>query len=231
MLHKKYAPQSLSEMVFANSAAETRVTALANAQLSSNFVLLYGPNGTGKSTAARLIVNTLTSGNFEIEKKSVSELLKLNDLHGYLKQQHFTSSTIYKSKYILKYEEFDNAKGDLYKLWTAIDDIDEDITLIATTNEPLDIHKSLRSRFYKLEMSPISAHQFLPRAMHILKSEGYTLDSNEVLSALKTRQHEMDLRAYFQVLEELILLEKMKFKKLSNEVADIDSTLLASTKE
>jgi hypothetical protein len=80
-------------------------------------------------------------------------------------------------------------------------------------------------------MNPISAHQFLPRAMHILKSEGYSLDSNEVLTALKTRQHEMDLRAYFQVLEELILLEKMKSKKLSNEVADLDSTLLASTKE
>ena len=89
MLHKKYAPQSLSEMVFANSAAETRVTALANAQISSSFVLLYGPNGTGKSTATKLIVDTLTNGNSDIEKKSVGELLKLNDLRGYLKQQHF----------------------------------------------------------------------------------------------------------------------------------------------
>jgi hypothetical protein len=49
--------------------------------------------------------------------------------------------------------------------------------------------------------------QFLPRAMQILTAEGINIESGAVLDALKTRAHECDIRAYFQILEELILLE------------------------
>jgi glutamate mutase epsilon subunit len=60
---------------------------------------------------------------------------------------------------------------------------------------------------YKIEVGPIGPIQFLPRAMHILESEGIKINRDIVLDALKTRAHECDIRAYFQILEELILLE------------------------
>jgi DNA polymerase III delta prime subunit len=207
MLIKKYAPQSLSEMVFANETTKTKINAIAKSKISSNFVLLYGPNGTGKSTAARLIINSLTNGQPDFEEKPIVDLLKITKLDWYFKTRCHTAKNLFATRYVLKCEEFDNVKGDLSKLWTALDEVQEDIVFIATTNEPLDIHKSLRSRLYKIEVGPIGPMHFLPRAMQILTSEGFNIDSSIVLDALKTRAHECDIRAYFQILEELILLE------------------------
>jgi DNA polymerase III gamma/tau subunit len=207
MLNIKYAPKSLSEMVFANVTVKTKINAIAKSQLSSNFVLLYGPNGTGKSTAARLIIDSLTNSQPDIEEKSVVDLLKMNKLDLHFNMRCNSAKNLFGTRYVLKCEEFDNVKGDLSKLWTALDEVQEDIFFIATTNEPLDIHKSLRSRLYKIEVGPIGPMQFLPRAMQILTAEGINIDSGAVLDALKTRAHECDIRAYFQILEELILLE------------------------
>jgi len=209
MLNKKYAPQSLSEMVFATTATKIKVNAIAKSQLSSNFVLLFGPNGTGKSTAARLIIDSLTDNQPDIEEKSIIDLLKINKLDLHFKMRCHTAKNLFGTRYVLKCEEFDNVKGDLSKLWTALDEVQEDIFFVATTNEPLDIHKSLRSRLYKIEVGPIGPMQFLPRAMQILNAEGIKIDSDIVLNALKTRAHECDIRAYFQILEELILLENV----------------------
>jgi DNA polymerase III gamma/tau subunit len=61
MTTQKYTPKQLTDVIFQNAGVEARVNAYANGRLGGN-ILLYGPNGTGKTSLANLLPN-LISGN------------------------------------------------------------------------------------------------------------------------------------------------------------------------
>jgi len=53
----KYAPQTLDEVVFPSVNAKQIITDVANLT-SPDHIILYGPYGTGKTTAEKLITKT-----------------------------------------------------------------------------------------------------------------------------------------------------------------------------
>ena len=59
---KKYAPKTLTDLVFVDDATKRRIEHYAMGQRSGNIVL-HGPHGTAKSTTARMISESIcTSG-------------------------------------------------------------------------------------------------------------------------------------------------------------------------
>ena len=56
----KYAPSNLNEVIYPSKAVELRVHAYATKQMEGH-VMLYGPNGTGKTTLAQLLVHRSVS--------------------------------------------------------------------------------------------------------------------------------------------------------------------------
>ena len=201
----KYAPKSLVEVVYPNAATENRITGYATGGLDGH-IILWGPNGTGKTTVAQLLPNAIASSQAFVENESLDDLLKMNDLRGYLKQSAHTSQVLYGSKYFLVYDEADTAKGNLAKFWTAVDSCGSDAMVIFTTNNPMAIPASIRSRADEIAFPALSPQQFMPRAQHMLNAEEIRLPNAQVLHYLTQIQHTPDIRKYCKKVDEIIYL-------------------------
>lgn len=203
----KYAPQNLSEVIYPDATVQRRIDAYAHGQLQGH-VLMHGPNGTGKSTVANLLPKAIDGSDAIVEDKDFDALLERADLKDYLRNacaaNRFSGST----KFFLVFHELDNVKCRLDKLWTVMDDLQDELMVIVTTNNPMKVHASLRSRCKLIEFPALTARQVLSRAQFILKAEGVTLPDAQVLHYLQAWDHVGDLRKYFDVLDELIFLQQ-----------------------
>lgn len=203
----KYKPTNLSEVIYPSEAIRKRIQGYMSGQLEGH-LLLWGPNGTGKTTVADMLPNYISNGNpyIETDYKSV---LKQNDMDLYIANAcHYASLFSSKPKFFMVFHEFDNAKGNINDLWTAIDKHANQVMLIITSNDPMNIHKSLRSRCDEIPFPALTARQVLPRALQILKAEGVDLPEKQLLHYLTQIEHFGDLRKYFAKLDEIILLSK-----------------------
>jgi len=203
----KYAPKDLSEVIFGNATSKHTVQAVASTHLETSLIL-YGPRGTGKTTVANLLAQTIGGEDVMIEPNDFKTVLAMPKLKDYLQRgasmARFTSSR----KYFVIWHEFDRNDVNPYELWTALDDMNNDIMLILTTNEFIKIHPSLRSRCQAVEMPALTAQDVLPRAQWILTQEGLTLPDAQVLAYLTPQQVNSDLRKYFGELDKLLYLYK-----------------------
>lgn len=202
----KYAPKNLGEVIYPNTAVKTRIQAYMSGQLEGN-ILLWGPNGTGKTTVAELLPHYISGDAAHIETQSFDEILKKDDLRGYIANSCAIAS-FSGSKYFMLFHEFDNAKANVSKFWTAIEEYADQLMLIITSNDPMSIHKSLRSRCDEIAFPALTAYQVLPRALKILAAEGVNLTEKQVLHYLTQIEHFGDLRKYFAKLDEIIYLSR-----------------------
>ena len=202
----KYAPKSLGEVIYPNDAVKTRIQAYMSGDLEGN-ILLWGPNGTGKTTVADLLPYKIDGDAAHVETQSFDEILKKEDLRGYI-ANCCSIANFADSKYFMIFHEFDNAKANVSKFWTIIEEYADQLMLIITSNDPMSIHKSLRSRCEEIAFPALTARQVLPRALKILTAEGVNLPEKQVLHYLTQIEHFGDLRKYFAKLDEIIFLSK-----------------------
>lgn len=203
----KYAPQNLDEVLYPSVAVERRIKAYANKELEGH-VLLHGPNGTSKTTIANLLPYAIDGENAIVENKHFDEILGQKNLKDYLHNACVTGRFAYgSSKFYMVFHEFDNNSSKLDKLWTAMDNLGDMLMVIITTNEPMNIHKSVRSRCDLINFPAVTAKGFLPRAQQILASEGLMLPDYQVLYHLEQWEQFGDLRKYLRCLDELLFLK------------------------
>ena len=201
----KYAPKNLDEVIFTSATVQRRIMGYATGQLSGH-IIMHGPNGTGKTTVANLLVKELGNGHPYVDRCDADELLAKPDLKMYLKQAAAFAAMTESEKLFLVLNEFDNAKKNLSKFWTALDACGDAVMAVITTNDPMDIHKSIRSRCDVIEMPGITANAALERVQHCLTTEGLILPAQQVLHYLKRYERQMDLRKYFNVADEILYL-------------------------
>jgi DNA polymerase III delta prime subunit len=201
----KYAPKSLDEVIYPSDAIERRIKGYAEKGITGH-VMLHGPNGTGKTTIAKLLIEAIGGSDAWIDGNGYEDLLAKPDLRGYLMQAGAFARLTESGKCFLLLNEFDNAKKNLSKFWTALDDCGDDVMAIITTNHPMNIDPSIRSRFDMVHMPKISAKAALRRVQLILKSEGLVLPDAQVEDYLMRQEHLSDLRKYFKVADELLFL-------------------------
>lgn len=198
---EKYAPAALNEVIYANAGLKMRITAYANGGLKGH-IILWGPNGTGKTTVARLLPRAISGRDAFIEDKPLDDLIAMKDLKGYLHR----TAWVYSGGYFLVYDEADTAKGNMAKFWTALDTCPSNVMVIFTTNNPMSIPQSVRSRADEIEFPALLPQQFLPRAQHMLQAEGVRLPDAQVLHYLTQIQHTPDIRKYCKKVDEIIYL-------------------------
>lgn len=201
----KYAPTNLNEVIYPSIAVERRIKAYAAGQLEGH-VMLYGPNGTGKTTVANLLVRAIGGEDARQDDCDFEELLAKPQLRDYLRNAAAFARISTIGKHFLVLNEFDYAKRGVNKLWTALDECGEDVMAIITTNNPMSIGSAVRSRFDMIELGGISAQAALPRIQYALNAEGVVLPDAQVLHYLKQIEHFMDMRKYFKKADELVFL-------------------------
>jgi replication-associated recombination protein RarA len=206
-VEEKYAPTSLTEVVIPSVATVNRLNGYANGGLNGH-IILWGPNGTGKSTVAHLLPTAISGQDAFVEPASLEQLVAMKDLKGYLKQSAHTAQVIYRSKYFLVYDEADAVKGNFARFWTAVDYCRSDAMMIFTTNNPMAIPTSIRSRSDEINLPAVTPRQFLPRAQFILQVEGVNLPNAQVLHYLTQIQHTPDIRKYCRKVDEIVYLAK-----------------------
>lgn len=204
---EKYAPTNLNEVIYPSVAEERRIKAYAAGQLEGH-VMLYGPNGTGKTTVANLLVSAIGGANARLEDCDVEELLAKPKLREYLRNASAWARLTPGDKYFLVLNEFDYAKRGVNKLWTALDECGNDVMAIITTNNPMSIDRAVRSRFDMINFSGVSAMAALQRIQYALKAEGLVLPDAQVLHYLKQVEHMMDMRKYFGKADDMLLLHR-----------------------
>lgn len=202
----KYAPKNLDEVLYPSVAVERRIKAYARKDLEGH-ILLWGPNGTSKTTVANLLPYAIDGANAIVEDKHFDEILGQKNLKDYLRNACAMGRLVDgSSKFYMVFHEFDNNSSKLHKLWTAMDDLGDMLMVIITTNEPMDIHKSVRSRCDLINFPAVTVKAFLPRAQEILQAEGLILPDSQVEYHLKQWEQFGDLRRYLRCLDELLLL-------------------------
>ena len=207
---EKYKPMSLKEVVYPSEAVERRIMGYASGKFHGH-ILLHGPNGTGKTTVANLLVKEIGGLHAMIETRTSDDLLNRQDLRQVLLNSASLAKLTTSKKHFLVFNEFDQTKKNMAIFWTALDECGDGIMLIITTNEPMNIHKSIRSRCNMIEMSGISSTQALQRVQYALKSEGLILPDAQVLDYLKPKEHMLDFRKYMLVAEEMIYMSQNGF--------------------
>ena len=171
--------------------------------------MLHGPNGTGKTTLARLLPIAVSGVDASIETLDGDSLLTRDDLKDYLRNSVQLAKLYGDGKHFVLLNEFDKVKSSRDDiLWQAMDDLSGALVIIITTNEPMKIHRSIRSRCVDIHMPALPAQAFLSRAHEVLKSHGLTLPSAQLLHYLKTKEHAGDLRKYLDVVNELLYVHQ-----------------------
>ena len=203
----KYAPNQLDEVIYPNVGVERRINGYATKQLEGH-IILHGPNGTGKTSLANLLVKEIGNQHPEIERKDADELLAQPDLKKYLKQASAYAAMTTSEKFFLILNEFDYSKKNLNKFWTALDACGSGVMAIITTNQPMDVHPSVRSRCDVIEMPGVCAEAALQRIQYCLSMEGVNLPDAQVLHYLKNYVQGFDLRRYFRIADQIIYLSK-----------------------
>ena len=203
----KYAPTNLNEVIYPNVAVERRIQGYATGQLEGHMIL-HGPNGTGKTTLANLLVQAIGGEDAVVETNEHEELLDKRDIRGYLRQAASMARLTSSQKYFILLNEFDSAKKRLSQFWNALDACGDGVMVIITTNKPMAIDPSIRSRCDLVGMPAISASAALARVQFILQAEGLQLDSAQVLEYLRSRERWGDLRKYFGLADELLFLQR-----------------------
>jgi replication-associated recombination protein RarA len=74
----KYAPTNLNEVIYPNVAVQRRIHGYATGQLEGHKIL-HGPNGTGKTTLAGLLVQAIGGEDAILETNEQEDLLDKRD--------------------------------------------------------------------------------------------------------------------------------------------------------
>lgn len=203
----KYRPQRIEDFVFANDRLERQIKRYTSGK-SLRPLVLYGPNGTGKSTLADLIPKSIDGAEVKVER------IKAEDLNSNAEvRKLFTRSKQFDKLFapegqsrcytVVEEVNFDpKAKGALRD---SLDEMEGRDLAIFTTNEVDKLDEGLLSRAEVIEIPPAPAARFLPHAQKILRAEGVELDDASVLDVLESVYDlHRDNRAYYKAMDEII---------------------------
>jgi replication factor C subunit 3/5 len=202
----KYAPHSLADVVFPSVAIQNHILAIA-AKASTDDLLLHGPHGTGKSTVARLIYKewygrlpmgtpAFTGPEMSTDAKASGHLACIRNMANFDK--------FFGGHGLVILDELDVVSTNAqYKLREIMQSGGRQVQFVFTTNHPQKVYTGIRSACRVIEFPNPTPKQWLPRAQHILQSEGVFLPDANVLNILAVSSG--DIRQTCRLLQDTVL--------------------------
>lgn len=203
MKHTKITPKAFNDLVFQSDSARQQLQRYATGAAMGN-ILLYGPAGSAKSTAAMVVANevalrgsslfdpkvlTLNGGNFEP-----------NELKSVTNNWRFSCNDY---AYAV-FDEFDRVSAQHQEKVRAImDQYDGMYGFIFTTNNLHCIDGAIQSRCDVIHMPALEPQNLLPLCRRFLSQSGIKLSDEEVIDAIKPVAG--DIRSVLRQLEKIDL--------------------------
>lgn len=199
----KHAPRAFHDLVIEKDNIRHRLQQYADGTRTKH-LLIYGPTGTGKSAAARVIMETRVGRElaeftkcFEGSKFIVSDLdLLLTD---------WSWQSISGAKFpVTIINEIDLLSASLReKVKSLMDEMGHMGQIIATTNNLHVLSASMLRRFDKIELPVLSVDGCINRAQCILQAEGVEISEEDLRYQLEGFAGDLDDMA--SVLEDIYL--------------------------
>ena len=205
---KNYPPIALNDLVVSDQGIKEFLEDYTKGYVVNN-LLLVGNNGTGKSTIAKLLPTLVEGHNPHFDELQGTEGFDVNRAVTKLENiKHFAGLLDQKYHYII-FNELDKVKTNLAAFWQLMDAWGDRIVMIATANDYNKIDPCMRSRFKVVNLPPIKAKDFLPRAMEIFGKEKVNLKSDYMLEQLKLIEDFGDIRKYVDLLKDIYRKHRM----------------------
>jgi replication-associated recombination protein RarA len=204
---KKYRPRKIEEFVFGDPYVEQQIKRYTDGK-TTRPLILYGPNGTGKTLLADIIPMELDGPNVKVDRilsgsLTSSEIVRKTFSRSSFYDQNFVVEGQSRSYIICNEAHIDSrAKRTLRE---SLDTMGENDLAIFTTNELAKLDPGLLSRAEKVEVLPVTPNLFLPWAQKILIAEGIEIQDDPLLKLLNAvYEAERDNRAYYKTLDQII---------------------------
>jgi len=211
---KNYPPIALNDLVVSDQGIKEFLEDYTKGYVVNN-LLLVGNNGTGKSTIAKLLPTLVEGHNPHFDELQGTEGFDVNGAVTKLENiKHFAGLLDQKYHYII-FNELDKVKTNLAAFWQLMDAWGDRVVMIATANDYNKIDPCMRSRFKVVNLPPIKAKDFLPRAMEIFGKEKVNLKSDYMLEQLKLIEDFGDIRKYVDLLKDIY--RKHRMDRISQE--------------
>lgn len=207
---KKYAPVTMREIVIEDEDIKQRIEDYADG-LRTGHVLMHGPKGTGKSSAANVIAQQRTGGNlgaftqtYEGAKFTETDFDKILRDWDWQRSQGVDVP-------VAVLNEVDLLSASLLeKLKAFTDDYGHLGQIIATTNNPHKLSAAQQDRFDMIDMPAISPETFAPRVREILEAERVEISDDDLCDVLATTNGSW--RDALSAAEDIIIASKRKLK-------------------
>ena len=175
-------------------------------------ILLYGPAGTGKTTAAKLIVENLDCDHIYINCSDENGIETIRE-----KVKSFASAATFRNLKVVIMDEADfltiNAQAALRNV---IESFSKVTRFIFTCNYVERIIDPIQSRTTVYEVFPPSKKEVAKRCVHILKEENIEFDKDTLVSIVN--QTYPDTRKTLNLIQSCIKEGKLELnKKLINQ--------------
>lgn len=177
----RHAPHSVADLVFANPNHTTIIAEYVSSDRARH-LLLYGPAGSGKSEAAKVIVNSCVPDGADspINQPIHPHTYKHDDFEPVLSSWNWQMASCGASRGYTVIDEVDQFTPNMrYKLRAFMDEYTNAGTVICTTNHLHQLDEPLRDRFTKLEFLRPSLEDWLLRAQVIFRREGFNITAEQ----------------------------------------------------
>jgi len=254
LLYEKYAPSSLNGII-GNASAIAAVKQFGLSVLAGKLprpLLLYGPSGVGKTTAATLLASTygfglvlLTASDYRDAETLKKKLLPAVSLRGLFNRVN-----------LIVFDEIDELSSQFDKgaqaiILQIVQSSKQPIIFIA--NDYWDQHIAfLRNYVDKVEFKAVSQAELLSFLKSVVSKEGASVDegvlrkiaessngdvrgalndlefvlgskNSELIESLGIRNHKMEI---FKVLDSIFLTKSFDFARRAFDSSDLDLDLL-----
>ena len=200
---QKHRPQSVNDLVFAETHVRDLVIRYATKRPSKS-LLLYGAPGTGKSEAIRLIAETIfKQANVEGALFAHNGADATPDVFNRILNEANMQMLQGMERALIIVDEVDEYEGKLPSKMRTFIEQHPSVQFLCTTNYINKIKPALLSRFRAVEVKKPTSSDWVPRALQIFQAEGCEVSQAQVAQML---QHFIgDARDLIDLVEEYIL--------------------------